>query len=203
MEECNDTTWQEYLAKIKDIPHQDIVARAVNLLPGSNAPLSVIDTGCGDGRNSQYLVDKGLDVHAFDQDVNMVNLSRMRFQQHANFAICLSDIDHYIFPPNELVLAFSSLFYSSPHRFELNWHNLIVSIRAEGLFCGRFLGRNDTYANLHSDQALLLGEQEIQRLFSFFDILEWHEEVNLIKDVKEGVTHHHTHTHTLLARKCY
>ena len=196
-----DITWEEYLAKIKEIPHQDIVARAVNLLPSSTYPISAIDTCCGDGHNSQYLVDHGIDVHAFDQDVNMVNLSRMRFQQHANFAICLSDINNYIFPSNELVLALSSLFFSLPHSFELNWHNLTVSIRAGGLFCGRFLGRNDTYACLQSDHALLLTEQEINQLFSHFDIIEWHEDVNLVRDSKGSLTHHHTHT--VLARKCY
>jgi hypothetical protein len=159
----------------------------------------VVESGCGDGRNSQYLIDQGLNVHAFDNDANAVNLCRMRFIDNPNFAICLSDLNSYIYPTNGFVLASESLFYCDPQCFDLAWHNLTRSIQAGGIFCGDFLGNKDTWSLHESARVMCLSEHEIKRLFTAFDILEWHEKDTSGSNMSGQ--ERHLHTHSLIARK--
>lgn len=197
MESVQDKSWHDYLAKIKALNHRDIVERAVNLLPSSTQ--CVVESGCGDGRNSQYLIDQGFNIHAFDKDANAVNLCRIRFIDKPNFAICLSDLDRYVYPSNGLVLASESLFFCDPQCFALSWHNLSCSIQTGGLFCGDFLGIKDTWDLHGSGDVMRLSENEIKRLFSTFDILEWHEKDTSGSNMSGQKSHRHTHS--LIARK--
>ena len=197
MESFPDSTWHDYLAKIKTKPHREILEKVVELLPKDI--LCAVECGCGVGNNSQFLIDNGLNVHAFDKDSNAVNLCRMRFINESNFAICLSDLDTYIYPSNGLVIADSSFFVCNPKRFEICWHNLARSIQLGGLFCGDFLGLNDSYAKQDPDNVLALSEADIRRYFSSFEIIDWHERN------RSGVNFQgeeiNRHSHTLLARK--
>jgi len=197
MESVQDKSWHDYLAKIKTLSHRDIVERAVRLLPDNIS--CVVECGCGVGRNSQYLIEQGLNVHAFDKDVNAVNLCRMRFLGEANFAICISNLDSYIYPANGLVVASESLFFCEPECFALSWHNLACSIQIGGLFCGDFLGIKDTWDQHESATVMRLSDTDIKRLFTTFDILEWHEKDTSGSNMSGQ--ERHRHTHTVLARK--
>ena len=197
MESFPDKTWHDYLAKIKTKPHREILEKVIALLPGDI--LCAVDCGCGVGNNSQFLIDNGINVHAFDKDPNAVNLCRMRFLDDVNFAICLSDLSTYIYPANSLVLASSSFFLCDPKHFEICWYNLSRSIQVDGLFCGDFLGINDSYVKQDPDNILALSEADIRRHFSSFEIIDWHETNRMgISSSGEDVNRH---SHTLLARK--
>ena len=199
MESGQDKSWKEFLAKIETFSHRDIVERAVNFLPENTR--CVVDCGCGDGRNSQYLLNQNLEVHAFDQDVSAVNLCRMRFLKYPSFAVCLSSHEQYIYPANSLVLAFDNFLVSSPENFALCWHNLSCSIEMNGLFCGDFLGVKDSWSNQYNQDAMKFSEADIRTLLSAFDILEWQVKDTSVTTMSSQEKH--KHTHTLLARKRY
>lgn len=197
MESIEDDSWVKYLAKIERLSHKDVVERAVKRLPQTDC--CVVDCGCADGRNSKYLIQQGFNVHAFDHKVNAVNVCRMRFHHNRNFAVCLSHVSNYIFPPNHLVVAFSSLYFNDAKTFAISWQNLIRSIQEGGLFCGDFIGMKDTSEQQVNACVLKFSKRELVNLFGSFELLELHENETLGKDIL-GQSHYH-HTFTVLAQK--
>lgn len=197
MKSVGDKSWHDYLAKIKRLPHWDILEKAVALLPEGST--NVVDCGCGVGNNSQYLIDKGLDVHAFDKDANAVNVCRMRFINQAKYSVCLSNLDSFIYPPTGLVVASTCFFFCNPQHFANCWHNLSQSIQAGGVFCGDFLGLDDTWERQGVEAVIRFSEAEIKRLFSSFEIIEWHEKNTTGNNISGQKVNRHTHT--LLVRK--
>jgi SAM-dependent methyltransferase len=92
---------------------------------------SVLDAGCGVGRDTQYFIKHGFKVSSFDASLRMVELCSQypfAFCEHKSFA----DIDY---PPTfDLVWACASLLHLNESEFESAISRLINALVPEGHF---------------------------------------------------------------------
>ncbi|MFW6040842.1 MAG: class I SAM-dependent DNA methyltransferase [Thermoplasmatota archaeon] len=96
-EYCNKTSKKgdrEFQKKMLD--------RTLNMLPPKPR---IIDIGCGDGRDTHYLFEKGADVVGIDLSRNMVRLARRKYP---NCTILHMDMRETIFPENTFHGAWAS-----------------------------------------------------------------------------------------------
>jgi tellurite methyltransferase len=101
------------------------LAQFVHLLPRG---ASVLDLGCGEGRNALYLAEKGFQVQAVDISVvGLEKLNQLAQRRGLSVATQAEDMRHYAFAQSyELVLAHGSL-----HLIEReHWTRLIHEIKA-------------------------------------------------------------------------
>ncbi len=76
----------------------------------------MIDLGCGDGRDTEYLREKGVDVVGIDISEAMVDLARKKYPECAFFT---SDIRDTIFPEDTFTGAWASTTISNLPKNEL------------------------------------------------------------------------------------
>ena len=167
-------TWNDYYQKVASQPHRPNVERAANLLKLDNK--IAIDAGCGTGRDSNYLLNQGFTVCAFDTHQDAVETCLTRFEGNPNFSIsqsCFSDFDY---PQCSLFIASASLFFCPREHFESVWQRIDSALVSGGVFCGDLLGMKDSWvkAKTHPDISAFTKEQ-VEALFEGYDILHFHE----------------------------
>ncbi len=93
---------------------KEMLDRTVKFL--SSKP-RMIDLGCGDGRDTEYLREKGVDVVGIDISSSMIDLAREKYPECAFFR---SDIRDTIFPEDTFTGAWASTTLSNLPKKELS-----------------------------------------------------------------------------------
>lgn len=136
-------------------------------------PRVAIDCGCGAGQNSDFLLGEGFQVHGFDPSPDSIEICRERFTgKDASFS---QDSFHsFSYPQASLVIASYSLFFCPGAEFEDSWRKIMAAVVPGGVFCGTFLGPNDTWAlagETGKGAAVIVHTlEEIHGLLTGFDI---------------------------------
>jgi SAM-dependent methyltransferase len=79
----------EYFESTVNIDMQDICEKYIGLLPEGG---SILDLGCGSGRDSDYFISCGFDVTAMDASVQLCELAGIHIGQHV-LNLSFSEID--------------------------------------------------------------------------------------------------------------
>lgn len=108
-------TWNEYYSKISSLPHRPVTETAVSLI--GDLPKIAIDCGCGIGRDSDYLLRNGFEVHAFDVEQRAIDTCYKRFEGLEGFLGAISSFADFLYPKASIVLAHSSLFFARNQAF--------------------------------------------------------------------------------------
>ncbi|MBQ0727284.1 MAG: class I SAM-dependent methyltransferase [Thalassolituus oleivorans] len=168
----------------------------------SSLPKVAVDVGCGAGRDAFYLAENGFKVHAYDKSGAAIarlkeecplHLNEMLFPQVCNF-------DRFEYPRSSLVSACSSLFFCPPEFFSAAWLKITESILHGGVFCGHFMGPNDSWAKMAREDLTVHTRAELEELFEHtFKIVDVYE------NNSEGMTlvgkKKHWHTYSVVAQK--
>ncbi len=135
----------EYFERTVDIDMQDSWDRFMKLLPEGG---SILDLGCGSGRDSAYFVSCGFDVTAMDGSEEMCNLASIHIGQDV-LELSFDEIDFKeVF---DGIWACASLLHISSDRIDSIFAKVIDSLKNDGVlymsFCyGDFEGeRNGRY----------------------------------------------------------
>jgi SAM-dependent methyltransferase len=142
-------------------------------------PRIAIDCGCGAGADIGYLISKGFFVYAFDVEEEAVSRCNARFHNVGNVSLSRSSFSLYSFPKASLVVADASLFFCPKSEFAEVWRKIYECLNPGGIFCGSFLGPEDTMAgpryraaDYWPDVAVFEAE-EVRELFAHFEILRF------------------------------
>lgn len=100
--------WNEYYQKILSQPHRPNVENAVNQLKIEGKV--ALDIGCGIGRDSHFLLEKGFKVHACDSNEDAVKTCLTRFEGNKRFSVSQCCFTEFNYPQCSLVIANASLF---------------------------------------------------------------------------------------------
>ncbi|WP_404465953.1 class I SAM-dependent methyltransferase [Vreelandella aquamarina] len=159
----NHDTYYKRSKQLDIYPH---LRDSVELLP-SELPKIAIDMGCGSGRNALFLVEYGYRVHAFDH--HPLAIERVQESGKAHFGTslftCHARFDQFEYPSASLITACMSLFFCHPGVFPTVWKKLTQSLSSGGIFCGHFMGPEDTWAR---DESLHLTIHTSSMLSSLF-----------------------------------
>jgi SAM-dependent methyltransferase len=187
--------WADYHAATRSLPPHALLVRAVALLP---APGTALDLGCGAGRDSLFLVDRGFHVTSVDADPDAVtalralNMERLRVIQStfAEFAFAQDDYD--------LINAQLALPFNPPETFDAMFGRLVRALRPGGIFTGNLFGVRDEWnvpgsgLSFHTRSAARLQLHGL--LVRVFDEVE--NELPLV-----GGKPHHAHSFEIIAHR--
>lgn len=168
-------------------------------------PKVAIDCGCGAGANINYLASEGFFVYGFDVEEESISRCKARFQKNDNVDLSKSSFSAYNFPKASLVVADASLFFCPKPEFSGVWKNIFECLQPNGIFCGSFLGPEDTMAtpeysaNDFWPDVAVFEEEEVIKLFANYKILRF----NVYKS--SGTTPsgdlHDWHIYSVIAKK--
>lgn len=174
-------TTKEIVEYYNDTEHRAIradLSYALTMLKGGNV---AIDCGCGAGADIEYLRDNNITVFAFDLEAESITRCRERFKHDDKVVLSQDSFLSYAYPKASLVVADASLFFCPPKDFDAVWQKLVGSLSQGGVFCGSFLGPNDSMASAdyNRDQfwpdVLVFSEEELRLMFKQFEILKFTE----------------------------
>ncbi|PMR75826.1 class I SAM-dependent methyltransferase [Billgrantia endophytica] len=168
----------------------------------ASLPKVSVDVGCGAGRDALFLAERGFTVYAYDKsDAAIACLSKMggSYLNETLFPQVCS-FEKFEYPESSLISACSSLFFCNPELFSLAWMNITRSLLSGGVFCGHFMGLNDSWAKMERGDLTIHTRAELEELFECdFNIIDIYEHDS------EGVTllgrKKHWHTYSVVAQK--
>ena len=169
------------------------------------APKVAIDCGCGAGADIAYLLEHGFMVYGFDVEEESILRCQRRFKNNNNVCLLKSSFESFNYPKASLVVADASLFFCPKQHFDDVWLSIESALISGGIFCGSFLGPEDTMAGPEYDKSslwtnvLVLNERQVRSKFDSFQIQRFTEHK------KSGLTPqgipHEWHIFSIIAKK--
>lgn len=185
--------WRRYFAATADKPVHPIFESLEPFLPRSGI---AIDLGCGGGRGTLWLMERGMHVVAVDASEVGLNYLRSALPSDSDVELICSNFQDLKLDTYDVAVACFTLFFLPPEDFGRFWPRVVQSIRPGGLFAGQFLGVNDSW----KDREFTLHEKgDVEGLLRDFQVLMLTEEEN------DGQTalgeSKHWHVFHVIARK--
>lgn len=179
-------------------PHLKMALDLIDL----SLPKVAVDVGCGAGRDALYLAKKGFTVYAYDKsDVAIARLEEI-CPDHLNEKLFpqVCSFERFEYPRSSLVSACSSLFFCPPELFSPAWLKITESILRGGVFCGHFMGVNDSWAKMVRGDLTVHTRDGLAELFKdsfkIVDVYEHNSEGMTLAGKKK-----HWHTYSVVAQK--
>ena len=192
----------KYFDATADRETRDDLRAAVNLLEG---PKVAIECGCGAGSDIAFLRSHGFLVHAFDIEEESIERCQKRFRDDRNVKLSQASFNSFDYPSASLIVADASLFFCPEYEFSEVWRKITESLVENGIFCGSFLGPEDTMAGPNYNKEaywadiFTLSEEQVRHWFKGFNI-ESITEHRTSGKTPDGEPHH-WHIFSVVARK--
>jgi len=168
-------------------------------------PKVAIDCGCGAGADIDYLAGNRFTVYGFDVEQESISRCQSRFNGIDNVVLSKSSFTAFDYPRASLVLADASLFFCPSSEFKQVWSSIYQCLLPNGVFCGSFLGKEDTMAvpgdnpSVFWPEVTAFDESEVIELFKNFEILRFKTHKSTGK-TPQGITHN-WHIYQFVAQK--
>ncbi len=165
-------------------------------------PRTAVDVGCGAGRDAMFLIEQGFTVHAFDNNDEAIARLRALAKQHLKVSLLpqVSSFEQYDYPDAALITACSSLFFCHPDLFPAVWAKVTQSLLSGGIFCGHFMGPNDSWARMGWGDLSVHTHTQLTALFE-----QDYRVLDIYEHEADGATllgrEKHWHTYSVLAQK--
>jgi SAM-dependent methyltransferase len=166
---------------------------------------NAIDCGCGAGSDIAYLRNEGFIVHAFDAEEESIKICNERFKEDRYVYLSKDTFSSFRYPRSTLVVADASLFFCPDKEFDTVWANIYKSLVLGGIFCGSFLGPNDTMASLDFDRdaylpdVMVFEEGELRSKLKEFEVIRFTEH-NVTGETPKDIPHQ-WHIYSVVAKK--
>lgn len=140
-----------------------------------------IDCGCGAGADIAYILDNGFEVHAFDVEQESISRCQERFKNDEKLSLFKDSFESFEYPKASFLVADASLFFCAKQSFDGVWHNIEKALVSGGVFCGSFLGSEDTMATPEFDASvwwpnvLVLTQDQVRNKLNAFQIKRFTE----------------------------
>ena len=187
---------------IKGRPPRETLRFALNrfkLEPGRKASRRAVDLGCGDGRDTMEILQRGWQAIAIDGSPDAIErLVRRPGINPTNLTTQIQTFESLVLPANiDLLNAGFCLQFYPQVRFPKLWEKLVGCLRAGGRFSGQLFGDRDSWAqyssmNFHT-------RHEVEELLAGF-VLEFFKEEEHSDRAILG-EEKHWHTFEIVARK--
>lgn len=175
---------------------------AIQLIEGSKV---AIDCGCGAGSDIAFLRSKGFFVHGFDIEEESMLRCQKRFKGDEKVQLSKASFSNFDYPSASLIVADASLFFCPEDDFNEVWRKITASLVPGGVFCGSFLGSEDTMAGPNYNKKAywpnisVVSEEQVRHRFSNFKIESFTEHKTSGK-TPDGEPHD-WHIFSVVARK--
>lgn len=188
-------SWSKYYENTKALkPSRFLIEAFESFNP---KPELAVDLGCGAGRDTRYLLEKGFDVKAVDKDpAAKEHLEQLPHQDRLEF-ICV-EFEDFVFDHYDLINAHYALPFTKKDSFDSVINKVIGSIKPGGVFVGQLFGVDDEW-NTPEAKMTFCERTDVDKLFSNFKVLEI-SEVNEDGAMANGNSKH-WHVFNIIAQK--
>ncbi len=196
-----DTKWMQYYQAVAGRPPRPTLVKALEYHAQTPdvLPKLAVDLGCGDGRDTVELLNRGWRVLAIDGEPEAIARLRQRSDCSRTYLETrVQRFEDLTLPPDiSLVNASFCLPFCPPDHFPDLWDEIVATLASGGRFCGQLFGDRDSWAayndmNHHS-------RDQVNQLLTPFEV-EWLEEENHPGKTALG-EEKHWHIFNIVARK--
>lgn len=188
-------SWSQYYENTKILKPSEFLIEAFETF--SLVPGIAIDLGCGAGRDTSYLLEKGFNVTAVDKDSAAEKyLQQLPHQNRLKF-VCTS-FEDFDFGRYDLANAHYALPFAGKENFDNVMSNVINSINSNGLFIGQLFGVDDEW-NTPEAKLAFCTRNDVDKLFGSFTHVKI-DEVNEEGTLANGNSKH-WHVFNIIAQK--
>lgn len=171
--------WINYQNKTYDSKINNLLMEFLNNYQISDA----IDLGCGSGNETVYLVKNGINVTSIDQKLNDSFITDRLTKEEIEKVTFIEDTFENITLPNtQAVMAFFSIPFCAPNKFDLLWNKIYDCIEANGYFVGQLFGNRDDWHSKKNINTFTL--EEVKQYLEKYKIIKL-EEIEYFKDDKK------------------
>ncbi|WP_103668923.1 trans-aconitate 2-methyltransferase [Pseudanabaena sp. BC1403] len=167
-----DRDWSAYYQAVAGRPPRDTLLKALDLFDLGKYPKSsrfAVDLGCGDGRDTVELLNRGWQVLAIDG--NEEAIAKLYDRKDIDTTWLETQVMRFesITLPNSVDLINSSfaLPFCRPEDFPNLWNKITASLRSGGRFCGQLFGDRDTWATTYPNMTHYPKDKVVELLQSF------------------------------------
>ncbi len=168
-----------------------------------NKSWSVLDVGCGDGKNSLYLASVGFDkVDAFDLSANAIaKLNRLAATKNVYIDAWVQDLTQFTFrKPYDLIMSFGTLHFVNKE----SWKSFILKAKTNTTLNGihviqLFTNVLPASPDIAPFAVGLANDEEIKELYSDWDILQFKSYT--FEDEHPGIPKHYHASNKIVAQK--
>jgi tellurite methyltransferase len=186
---------EDYYKSTQDLEPSQLLIEALQLL--SSPSKIALDLGCGAGRDTRLLLERGFKVIAVDSEPRVRKFIE-KLHQFGDLTYVESTFASFDYKNYDLINAHYSLPFSPPESFGLVMDKILGSLNADGLFVGQFFGVNDEW-NTPGSNMTFHTKTELQKLLSSVEIIKFDE-----KDADGPLTDNsekHWHVFDVIARQ--
>ncbi|RNC82899.1 MAG: class I SAM-dependent methyltransferase [Phycisphaera sp.] len=191
--------WPGYFEAVAGKPPRETLTEALVRF-GDEPPADAIDLGCGEGRDTQELLERGWNVLAIDGSQVGIDrlLARPGLAGHPNLTTRVSVFEELGgLPRVRLLNASFSIPFCNPAHFDRFWNTITDTIEPGGRFSGQLFGDRDSWASIPDRSHQTRDEAEV--MFDGFE-LEMFDEEERDKQDYQG-TEKRWHVFHIVARK--
>ena len=153
-----------------------------------------IDLGCGTGNDTNFLLEKGFNIIAIDEDEQVREIIENKNLNKENFKLIIDDFSKIKISNSDLILANFSLFFVKEN-FDEFIRKILRNINSKGFFVGNFLGKEDDWNKTRTT----VDKEKLLNYFKNFDIFYFSEE-KYYKDTST-VKDKFWHVYTIIAQQ--
>lgn len=161
--------WRAYHDAVEARPYNPFLDTLEPFLP---PPGHALDAGCGTGKSTVWLIERGFTVDAFDADPEAVARFRDRLAGDARASARVATFAEVSLGPCDVALGVFSLFFCPREEMEGFFHRMVEALRPGGVFGGQLLGEGDSWA---SEDTAPLTRAEALRLLGPLETLHFEE----------------------------
>lgn len=172
----NDNEWNSYQKDTAQNPPSKTAEFALQLFDEKRGLM--VDLGCGAGVDSIHFLERGWRVLAVDAETDYFEGVRKFMPQEKKQRLNVQKMmfEELELPEADCINASFSLPFCTPEKFEKMWKVIRESIREGGRFSGTFFGNRDEWKTEFADTRTFHSKEEIEQLFSGFQMEMLEEE---------------------------
>ncbi len=156
---------------------------------------TAIDLGCGAGNDTEFLISKGFNVTAVDNNEQVKEITESRNLDSNKLKITIDDFSKIELPKADLVNANFSMHYVKENFDEFMVNLLQNVIKHKGVFIGNFLGKEDEW----KETFITVEKERLLEYFKGYNILYFSEEKYYQDTARKK--NKYWHVYTIIAQK--
>jgi SAM-dependent methyltransferase len=165
--------WEDYYKAIEGRPVRPLFTEALAFLPSARADTRdrvAIDLGCGDGRETLALLERGWKVVAVDAAPEAIALLRGSVppEDAGRLTTVVGAFHEVELPDADFIYASVSLPFCVPGEFANVWRAITAALEGGAVFAGHFFGPHDSWAS--TPDMTFHTREELELLFEGFDV---------------------------------
>ena len=162
--------WSNFYQITRNHPPWPRLVRAVSLLGHTGQAL---DLGCGAGRDTRYLLERGFSVTAVDREA--ASLATLANLPTDHLRLVQSSFEDFTFGQYDLINAHFALPFTRKELLPTVFARLKAALKPGGIFAGQFFGVHDTW-NTPDNYMTFFTREEAESQLDGLEIVEFEEE---------------------------